>query len=117
MIGMSRRSLLRSSLGLAAAATLTHPYIANAQAKTAQVWWVQGLVEEEDIAFKKLVADYEKLSGNKLDYSIVPFAPLRQKIISAITSGQVPDLTTIGLLELPALQAWQGNLVEESDVI
>jgi len=112
-----RRSVLRASLGLAAAGTLGRPYIANAAATTAEVWWAQGFVPEEDDAFNKLVADYEKLSGNKIDASIVPFAPLRQKIISAITSGVVPDLTTIGLLELPALQAWQGNLVELSDVL
>src|SRR5438477_12823280 len=105
MRNLSRRSLLRASLGAAAAGTLARPYIANAQAKTATVWWSQGFVPEEDVALKKMVADYEKLSGNKIDLSIVPFAPLRQKIISAITSGVVPDLTTIGLAELPSLQA------------
>src|SRR6266516_93675 len=117
MIGLTRRSLLRSSIGLAAAATLARPYIANAQAKTAQLWWSQGFVEEEDASIKKIIGDYEKLSGNKLDYSIIPFAPLRQKIISAITSGVVPDLTTIGLAELPVLQAWEDRLVDVSDVL
>ena len=39
-----------------------------------------------------MVADYEKASGNKIDYSIIPYAPQRQKIVSAITSGDVPDL-------------------------
>src|SRR5260370_5737053 len=99
MSNLTRRSLLRASMGLAAAGAFARPHIARAAAKTAEVWWAQGFVEEEDDAFKKLVGDYEKLSGNKIDYSIVPFAPLRQKIISAITSGVVPDLTTIGLLE------------------
>jgi hypothetical protein len=27
------------------------------------VWTVQGFAQEEDIAFKKIVADYEKASG------------------------------------------------------
>ena len=48
--------------------------------------------QEEDVAFKKIVADYEKASGNTIDYSIIPFAPMRQKIVSAVTSGVVPDL-------------------------
>ena len=61
------------------------PSIASAAAKTATVWWAQGFVPEEDDAFKEMVAAYEKQSGNKIDYSIVPFAPLRQKIVSAIT--------------------------------
>jgi hypothetical protein len=34
--------------------------------------WVQGFTQEEDVSFKKIVADYEKNSGNTIDYSIVP---------------------------------------------
>ena len=65
-----------------------------------------------------MVADYEKLSGNKIDYSIVPFAPLRQKIISAITSGVVPDLIDDRRRpKLPALQAWEDRLVDVTDVV
>jgi transcriptional regulator with XRE-family HTH domain len=29
---------------------------------TTAVWWVQGFAEEEDVSFKKIVADYEKES-------------------------------------------------------
>jgi multiple sugar transport system substrate-binding protein len=114
---LSRRSILRASVGLAAGAALARPYIANAQAKTATMWQVQGFVPNEDTAFKKVVADYEKVSGNKIEYTIVPFAPLRQKVISAITSGIVPDLCTVTPTEAAALQAWQGNLVDLSDIV
>ena len=114
---LSRRSVLRASLGLAAAGSLARPYIANAQAKTAQVWWVQGFIPQEDEAFRKLCADYEKASGNKLDYSIIPFAPLRQKFISAITSGVVPDLANPAFGPYLAQQAWDDKLVDVSDVI
>ena len=47
---------------------------------------------QEDAALKKTVADYEKASGNKIEYSIMPFMALNQKTISALTSGDVPDL-------------------------
>ena len=79
MATLTRRSVLRASLGLAAAGTLARPYIANAAASTATVWWIQGFAQEEDISFKKIIADYEKASGNTIDYSIVPYAPMRQK--------------------------------------
>src|SRR5207244_12562307 len=72
MIKLTRRSVLRSSVGLATAA-LARPYIANAQAKTAEVWWTQGFVPEEDVSIKKIVADYEKASGNQIELSIMPF--------------------------------------------
>ena len=39
---------------------------------------MQGFAEQEDVSFKKLVADYEKASGNTLDYAIIPYAPSRQ---------------------------------------
>src|ERR1700752_1165934 len=112
MINLTRRSILRSSFGLAAAGTLARPYLANAQAKAAEVWWVQGFVPEEDISFKKIVADYEKTSGNKIDLSIIPFAPGRQKIVAAVTSGVVPDLFTNNPAEITGLFAWDDKLVD-----
>jgi multiple sugar transport system substrate-binding protein len=89
---LSRRSLLRSSLALTAAGAIARPYVANAAVKTADVWWTQGFAQEEDISFKNIVADYERASGNSIDHSIAPYAPMRQKIVSAMTSGVVPDL-------------------------
>ena len=117
MITLTRRSLLRNSVGLVAAGTLARPYIANAAATTATVWWAQGFAEEEDISFKKIVADYEKASGNTIDYSIMPYAPMRQKIVSAVTSGIVPDLFQNTPAEIIALYAWQDKLVDVSDVV
>ena len=113
----TRRSVIRGSLGLVAAGAIAHPYIANAQAKTAEVWWVQGFVQEEDISFKKIVADYEKASGNKIEYSIIPFAPGRQKIVAAMQSGVVPDMFTNNPAEIGALHAWDDKLVDVTDVV
>ena len=114
---LTRRSVLRNSVGLMAAGALAHPYVANAQAKTAEVWFAQGFVPEEDVAIKKLVADYEKASGNKIELSIMPFAPQRQKIISAVTSGVVPDVFPDNPNEVLALFAYQDKLVDVSDVV
>jgi hypothetical protein len=63
MINLTGRSLLRGSVAAAAASTLVRPYIANAAAKTATAWLVQGFAQEEDVAMKKIIADYEKASG------------------------------------------------------
>jgi len=114
---LTRRSVLRASLGIATAAVSARPYVANAAATTAEVWWVQGFAPEEDISFKKIVVDYEKASGNTIDYSIVPYAPMRQKIVSAVTSGAVPDLFQNTPAEIIALYAWQDKLVDVSDIV
>src|SRR4029453_9636103 len=117
MPALTRRSVIRSTVGFAAAGTLARPYIANAQAKTAEVWFAQGFAEEEDIALKKLVAEYEKASGNKIDLSIVPFAPLRQKEVAAVQTGVVPDVMEAADLEFAPLHAWDNKLLDVSDVV
>jgi multiple sugar transport system substrate-binding protein len=115
---MSRRFALTRSLGLAASAALCRPYIANAAAKTAVVWVQQGFVPAEDAAFKKLADDYTKASGNQLDYSIMPFMAQNQKTISALTSGDVPDLI---FMDAPATiiaqNAWDDKFIDVTDVV
>jgi multiple sugar transport system substrate-binding protein len=81
------------------------------------VWWTQGFAQQEDVAFKQIVSDYEQASGNTIDYSIIPYAPFRQKIVSALTSGDVPDLYPNNPAEALALQAWNDQLVDLTDVI
>ncbi len=117
MSHLTRRSVLRGSASSLAAGALARPFIANAAATTAEVWWTQGFVPEEDTAVKKTVADYEKASGNTIELSIMPFAPLRQKIISAVTSGVVPDLFRQTPNELIALLAWDDKLLDVTDVV
>ena len=117
MSNLTRRSVISGSLALAAAGAVARPYIANAAATTATVWWVQGFAQEEDIAFKKIVEEYQKASGNTLDYSIIPYAPMRQKIVSAVTSGAVPDLFQNTPPEIIALYAWEDKLVDVTDVV
>jgi multiple sugar transport system substrate-binding protein len=114
---LTRRSVLRSTVGLVAAGSLARPYIANAAATTATVWWVQGFAQEEDIGFKQMVADYEKASGNQIEYTIVPFAAMRQKEIAAVTTGVVPDIINVGDYFFAVLAAWKDQLVDLTDVI
>jgi hypothetical protein len=38
------------------------------------------------VAFRSMVADYEEASGNKIDYSIMPFMALSQKTVCALTT-------------------------------
>src|SRR5215469_11662069 len=117
MSKVTRRTVLRRSLGLGAASALACPYIANAATTTAELWWVQGFAKEEDVAFKKMVAEYEKASGNKIDDSIIPFAPLGQKEVTAIASGIVPDVMEVYDIEFAPLHSWNDKLVELSDIV
>jgi multiple sugar transport system substrate-binding protein len=119
MSKLDRRSLLRGSAALAAAGTLARPYVASAAAKTAHIWWTQGFIAEEDAAFKNLVAEYEKASGNILEVSIIPFGPMMQKIVSSLTSGDVPDVMQnfTGAVTIVPQNAWNDKLVDVTDVM
>jgi multiple sugar transport system substrate-binding protein len=118
LVRISRRSVLGGALGAAAAGTLARPYIANAQAKTAVYWAGQGFIPQEDAAMRKVCDDYMKASGNTLDYSLMPFMALNQKTISALTSGDVPDLIFMDAPETILPQnAWDDKVVDVTDVV
>ena len=117
MSRMSRRGVLRGSFGAMAAGTLARPFIAKAAAKTATVWWTQGFIPEEDASFRQMVAEYEKASGNKIDDSLIPFAPLTQKIIAALTSGDVPDVISTDNAPIVPQFAWNDKLVDLTEVV
>ena len=119
MSKLGRRLVLRGSVGLAAAGTFASPYIARAQAKTATVLWVQGFVKEEDEAFKNLVAAYEKASGNKIDFSLIPFGPAMQKIVAGLTSGDTPDIMFHDIADQAVVpqNTWNDKLLDVSDVV
>jgi multiple sugar transport system substrate-binding protein len=115
---VSRRTLLSGSVGMAATAALARPYIANAQAKTAVCWLNQGFIQQEDAAIKQVAEDYMKASGNKLEYSVMPFMAMNQKTVSALTSGDVPDLI---FMDAPSSilpqNAYDDKIVDVSDVV
>jgi multiple sugar transport system substrate-binding protein len=117
MATISRRSVLSGSVGVAAAVALPRPHIAKAAATTATVWWGQGFVREEDVAFRSLVADYEKASGNKIDYSIMPFMALSQKTVSALTTGEVPDVGNWNASTITPQAAWDDRLTDMTDIM
>jgi len=118
VVSTSRRSVLSGSIGLATTAALSRPYIGNAQAKTAVCWINQGFIPQEDAAAKQVCEDYMKASGNKLDYNLLPFMALAQKTISALTSGDVPDLIFADAPSsiLPQ-NAWDDKITDVSDVV
>jgi multiple sugar transport system substrate-binding protein len=118
MRSMGRRSAIRGSLGLLATGILARPHIAKAEATTCVVWRDQGFVPEEDSSFRATSAAYEKASGNRIDLSIMPFTALNQKIISALTTGDVPDLIFhIAPSAILPQNAWHDRIVDVSDIV
>ena len=118
MENMSRRSAVRGSLGLLATGIMARPHIAKAVASTCIVWRDQGFVPEEDSAFRATAAAYEKASSNKIDLSIMPFTALNQKLVAALTTGNVPDLVFhIAPSTILPQNAWNDKILDVSDIV
>ena len=119
MSKLTRRSVLRGSVGLRCRRRLGAALHRQCCGHDREVWLAQGFVPRKRISrSSKMVADYEKASGNKIDYSIIPFAPLRQKAVSAITSGVVPDMIEVRRLRpVSPLNAWDDKLIDVSDIV
>ena len=87
---VARRNMLIGSMVLMTAAPLlAKPALAKGQ--TITIWWNQGFYPEEDQAFRDLIAAWEKSSGNTVNLSLITGQALNEKIVSALTSGDVPD--------------------------
>lgn len=116
---VGRRGVICGSLGLAAGAALSRPHIARAASKTLTVWWNQGFYEAEDAAFHSLVAGWEKASGNKVALTLLPGQALNEKIVSALTTGHVPDLIYAdnAPAQIIPQSAWDNKLVDVTDVV
>jgi len=112
-----RRDLLKAAAGLAAVSTLSRPALARGQ--TITVWWNQGFYPAEDEAFRTLVAAWEKESGNTVNLTLLPGQALNEKIISALTSGEVPDLMYAdnAPAQIVPQNAWHDKLVDVGDVV
>src|SRR5262249_4482473 len=119
MSKLSRRSVLRGTIDLAADGTLGRPFIANADATKVNGWWPKGMRREEDVGCRAVIAGCEQASGNKVDLTLIPFAPLMQKIVGALTTGEVPDVMnhdTAFNTVIPQ-NAWNDRLVDLTEVV
>ena len=116
---VSRRSVMGGTLALAAGATLSRPHIARAAGATLTVWWNQGFYAAEDQAFRNLIAAWEKASGNKIELTMLPGQALNEKIVSALTTGQVPDLIYAdnAPAQIIPQSAWDDKLLDVTDVV
>lgn len=111
--------MLGGTAGLAAAALMRPNVVRAAENKTLTVWWNQGFYAAEDQAFRNLVAGWEKQSGIKVNLSMITGDALDEKVISALTTGVVPDLiySDHGPAQTLPQAAWKNQLVDVSDVV
>lgn len=91
---------------------------ANADA-VLTLWWEKGFNLEEDEAMQNLVNAWQAESGHTADLSFYTTDDLLQKAQRAIQAGNPPDILMSHNAErgLYPYQAWEGKLVDVSDLV
>ena len=116
---MDRRALLCTSLGAAAGAVLTRPYVAKAQAKTATIWVGPGLrpgrgrrVKKDSRGLRESIRQQDRLQHHAV-HGAEPEVDLR-----ADQRGcPGPDLSRRAVETILPQNAWHDRLVDVSDVV
>ena len=110
-----------TSLACAKNDTLKNSSIATSSVnqKVLKVWWDKGFNPEEDEALRKLVSNWEKQSGNKIQLLLYTTDFLGRKIRRSLRAGDPPDVVMSFKAERSpnSRLAWEGKLVDVSDVI
>lgn len=89
------------------------------QTSKLNIWWEKGFNLEEDEALQTVVDDWQKLTGNRVNLSFYTSNELAEKARRAVRASNSPDLMMSHAADrtlYPGL-AWQGKLVDVSDVI
>lgn len=83
------------------------------------IWWEQGLNLDEDEAIGRIVNDWQRQTGNKVNLSLYTNSSLTDKAKRAVRAGNPPDILMAPEAErklYPRL-AWLGKLANVSDII
>jgi multiple sugar transport system substrate-binding protein len=117
MAQLSRRHAVAGLAAVAAASTTRTRSVKAAEPVT--VWWTQGFYEAENKAVVDKLAAWEKMTGTKVNLTIMNGPDLITKLIAAMQVGDVPDLvhSVTGDRFLVPRASWDDQLVDVTDVI
>ena len=89
----------------------------SAAVKPIEIWWVTEFFAEEQLAFMEIANDFTKETGIPVHVTFYDFQAAEAKLFTAIKTGQVPDMSNDIGTALGTRLAWEGALLDVSDVI
>ncbi|MGD1803849.1 ABC transporter substrate-binding protein [Dapis sp. BLCC M126] len=87
--------------------------------KVLTIWWNRGYYPEQEEALKKIVAEWEDKTDNKVELLFFSEDDILQATIDGLETGKPPDLLFSERAEFTLIPqwAWEGKLLDVSDVI
>lgn len=101
---MSRRTLAKGSVALAAASALSAPSVIKAQDGGKLTFWViSSFTPDENAAVFKAAADYKEATGIEVSVESTAASDIRDKLTTAVLGGEGPDVVSVD-------SAWNAGL-------
>jgi multiple sugar transport system substrate-binding protein len=114
--GISRRTLLKGTAALSAAAALGPVATkAGAQGNRLSVWGVVSFTEEGDALLGQQMQEWGAANGFEVEYQALPGSDYATRLATAVEAGSVPDVVMM-LQDITLFYAEQGRLVDLTDV-
>ncbi|MEB3341181.1 ABC transporter substrate-binding protein [Okeania sp.] len=83
------------------------------------IWWNRGYYPAQDEAIQKVIANWKEKTNNEVEISFLTTDNLFEAGTNALAAGKPPDIffSSIGEYTVIPQWAWEGKLVDFSDVI
>ena len=95
-------------------------YVQKSQSdRVLTIWWNRGFYPEQDEALQKVIANWQEKTNKKVEISFFSTDEILAAGSDALAAGKPPDIffSQIGEFTLIPQWAWEGKLVDVSDVI
>jgi multiple sugar transport system substrate-binding protein len=114
---LNRRTLLKGTAALSAAATLSPLTAARTAAQDNQitVWGVVSFTEEGDALLGQQMREWGEANGYEFEYVALPGSDYATRLATAVEADDVPDVVMM-LQDITLFYAEQGRLVDLTDV-
>jgi multiple sugar transport system substrate-binding protein len=97
--------------------TYTTTAASSVMAKPIEIWWVTEFFPEEQLAFLEIANSYTTLTGTPVHVTFYDFKAAEAKLLTAVKTGEVPDISNDIGIAIGNRLAAQGGLADVSDVI
>ncbi len=91
----------------------------SSQDETLTIWWSRGYYTQEDEAIEKAIAAWQRQTGKKVNFSLIPQDNILKNAENALKAGNPPDILFSTRTErtIGPRWAWDGQLADVSDVV
>jgi len=98
-------------------APVTYTTVAVPTARPVEIWWVTEFFPEEQLAFMEIANAFTAETGTPVHVTFYDFKAAEAKLLTAVKTGDVPDISNDIGIAIGTRLAAQGALLDVSDLV